>query len=38
MRAHPVIRARSSFSQKVSAGTWGTVVRGPMAIVQMVGV
>ena len=38
MRAHPVIRARSSFSQKVSAGTWGTVVRFPGAIVQMVGV
>jgi hypothetical protein len=38
MRAHPVIRARSSFSQKVSAGTWGTVLRMPAAVVQMVGV
>jgi hypothetical protein len=38
MRAHPVIRARSAFSQKVSAGTWGTVVRMPAAVVQMVGV
>jgi hypothetical protein len=38
MRAHPVIRARSSFSQKVSAGTWGTVARMPAAIVTMVGV
>jgi hypothetical protein len=38
MRAHPVIRARSSFSQKVSAGTWGSVIRMPAAIVQMVGV
>jgi hypothetical protein len=38
MRAHPVIRARSSFSQKVSAGTWGTVIRMPAAVVQMVGV
>jgi uncharacterized protein YoaH (UPF0181 family) len=38
MRAHPVIRARSSFSQKVSAGVWGTVVRAPAAIVSMIGV
>jgi hypothetical protein len=38
MRAHPVVRARSSFSQKVSAGTWGTVMRMPAAVVQLVGV
>jgi hypothetical protein len=38
MRAHPVIRARSSFSQKVSAGTWGTIMRMPAAMVSMVGV
>ncbi|MBO0738563.1 MAG: hypothetical protein J2P48_18655, partial [Alphaproteobacteria bacterium] len=38
MRAHPVIRARSSFSQKVSAGTWGTVMRMPAAVVSMVGI
>lgn len=38
LRAHPVIRARSSFSQKVSAGTWGTVMRMPAAVVNMVGV
>jgi hypothetical protein len=38
MRAHPVIRARSSFSQKVSAGTWGTVFRMPAASAQMVGI
>jgi hypothetical protein len=38
MRAHPVIRARSAFSQKVSAGVWGTVVRGPMAVASMVGI
>lgn len=37
MRAHPVIRARSSFSQKVSAGTWGTVMRMPGAVAQMIG-
>lgn len=38
MRAHPVIRALSSFKQKVSAGTWGAIIRMPMAIAQMVGV
>ena len=38
MRAHPVIRARSAFSQKVSAGTWGSVIRMPAAMVQMLGV
>ena len=38
MRAHPVIRARSSFSQKVSAGTWGTVVRMPAAAASMIGI
>lgn len=38
MRAHPVIRARSSFSQKVSAGTWGTVMRMPAAVASLVGV
>jgi hypothetical protein len=38
MRAHPVIRARSSFSQKVSAGTWWTVMRMPAASAQMIGV
>jgi len=38
MRAHPVIRARSAFSQKVSAGVWGTVVRAPAAIASMIGI
>jgi hypothetical protein len=38
MRAHPVIRARSSFSQKVSAGTWGSIMRLPAAVVSMVGI
>jgi hypothetical protein len=38
MRAHPVIRARSAFSQKVSAGVWGTVVRGPAAVASMIGI
>jgi hypothetical protein len=38
MRNHPVIRARSAFSQKVSAGVWGTVMRLPAASAQMVGI
>lgn len=37
-RAHPVIRAMSSFRQKVTAGTWGTVIRFPAGIASMVGV
>jgi len=38
MRSHPLIRAMSSFRQKVSAGTWGAIVRMPAAVVTMVGV
>lgn len=37
-RAHPIIRKESSFRQKMSAGTWGAVIRIPAALVQMVGV
>lgn len=38
MRAHPIIRAASSFKQKMTAGSWGTVLRFPAGIAQMVGV
>jgi hypothetical protein len=38
MRAHPVIRQASSFRQKKTAGVWGTIIRQPFAIAQMVGV
>jgi hypothetical protein len=38
MRAHPVIRAMSSFKQKVTSGTWGAIIRQPFAIASMVGV
>lgn len=38
MRAHPVIRASSSFKQKLTSGTWGAVIRAPMGISQMLGV
>lgn len=37
MRNHPVIRHMSSFKQKVSAGTWGTILRMPAAVSAMVG-
>lgn len=32
MRAHPIIIAASSFKQKKSAGTWGTVIYRPVFI------
>lgn len=38
MRAHPVIRAVSSFKKKVTGGSWGAIVRMPAAISSMVGV
>lgn len=38
MRNHPVIRAMSSFKQKVTSGTWGSIVRYPVAIASMTGV
>ena len=37
MRAHPVIRAMSSFKKKLTAGTWGSVLRMPMSVVSMTG-
>jgi hypothetical protein len=38
LRAHPVKVDLSSFMQKKSAGTWGTVIRQPIAIAQLLGV
>lgn len=38
LRAHPIIRAMSSWKKKMTSGTWGAVIRMPMAISQMVGV
>lgn len=38
MKTMPLIRAMSSFRQKMYAGTWGAVVWQPFAIAQMVGV
>lgn len=37
LRAHPVIMRLSSFAQKKSAGSWGTVIKYPLAIAQMIG-
>lgn len=38
MRAHPIIRFHSSFEQKVSAGTWGFVLRIPIGVSSMIGI
>ena len=38
MRAHPIIRATSSFRQKETSGTWGAVFRYPAGLAQMVGI
>lgn len=38
MRAHPVVVALSSYKQKKSAGTWGTIIRQPIGIAQLLGV
>jgi hypothetical protein len=38
LRAHPVIQRTSSFVQKKSAGSWGTIIKFPLAIAQMIGV
>jgi hypothetical protein len=38
LRAGPVIRELSSFKQKNTSGSWGSVVRAPYAFAQMYGV
>lgn len=37
-RAHALVTEASAWSQKNSAGTWGTVIRRPIAIAQMLGI
>lgn len=37
LRAHPIIIAMSSFRQKKSQGTWGTIIFRPFLIAQMLG-
>ena len=38
MRAHPIIVGASSFKQKKSQGTWGTVIFRPFLIAQMLAI
>lgn len=38
MRAHAVVTEESSWKQKKSGGTWGAIIRQPLAIATMVGV
>lgn len=38
MRAHKIIPSASAWKQKVTAGTWGAIIRMPVAIAQMLGV
>ena len=38
LRAHKIVPELSSWKQKQTSGTWGTVIRTPAAIVQMLGV
>ena len=38
LRAHPIVVASSSFKQKKSQGTWGTIIFRPAAIAQMLAI
>ena len=38
MRSHVIVRAVSSFKQKVTSGSWGAIIRQPFALAQMIGV
>jgi hypothetical protein len=38
LRAHKIVPELSAWKQKQTSGTWGTVIRIPAAIVQMIGV
>ena len=38
MRAHPLIPDVSSWKQKMSGGTWGAIIRRPIAIAQELGI
>lgn len=37
LRAHQIVRHLSSWRQKISQGTWGTIIRQPFAISSMIG-
>ena len=38
LRTHPIIRDLSSFKQKMTQGTWGAIIRMPLAFAEMLGV
>jgi hypothetical protein len=38
MRSHPIVRALSSWRQKITGGSWGAVLRQPFAIASMLGI
>jgi hypothetical protein len=38
MRAHPMVRALSSYKQKYTAGSWGTVYRTTITVSSMIGI
>jgi hypothetical protein len=38
LRAHQIVQELSAWSQKFSGGTWGTIVRRPIAVGQMLGI
>jgi|WetSurMetagenome_2_1015567.scaffolds.fasta_scaffold00813_11 hypothetical protein len=38
LRAHKIVPELSSWKQKQTSGTWGTVIRSPAAITSMIGV
>jgi len=38
MRVHAIIQGLSNFMQKKSAGTWGFIMRRPIAVAQLLGV
>lgn len=37
-RDHAIVRSLSSYAQKKTAGSWGAIIRYPLAIAQMLGV
>jgi hypothetical protein len=38
MRDHAIVRDLSSYKQKKTSGTWGAIIRYPLAVAQMLGV
>lgn len=38
MRAHQVVQELSAWMQKFSGGTWGAIIRRPIAVKQMIGI